>query len=190
VALIGAQADVRYANHRARELLAGHKAGSGTGSKLGGSALLWAGETVSTRDAKDSAGWAQALSDATDKGLRRLVVLGQARTRLVAVLVPMQAGLAALLLGRNGVCEELSMQCYARSHALTSAEERVLTAVGRGITPTRFAREQGVKLSTVRTQLGAIRHKTGASNITDIVRLVAALPPMVSALRALPERAL
>jgi DNA-binding CsgD family transcriptional regulator len=172
VALVNADAQVLYANHRTRELLTGD------------CALQWAGERLRTRDTNDSAAMSQALSDATTKGLRRLVVLGQPRTRLLAALVPVQTGISALLLGRNGVCEELSMQCYARSHALTTAEERVLTAVGRGITPTRFAREQGVKLSTVRTQLGAIRHKTGASNITDIVRLVAALPPMVSALRA------
>jgi DNA-binding CsgD family transcriptional regulator len=82
------------------------------------------------------------------------------------------------------VCEDLSLQCFARSHELTAAETRVLAALGRGVAPAEIAREQGVKISTVRTQISAIRQKTGTSTITALVRLVAGLPPMVGALRA------
>ena len=49
-----------------------------------------------------------------------------------------------------------------------------------------FAREleaQGVALSTVRTQINSIRAKTGAASIRALVRQVAVLPPLVSALR-------
>ena len=93
-------------------------------------------------------------------------------------------GVAALLLGRSSVCEDLSLQCFARNHELTAAETRVLAALGRGVTPAEIAREQGVKISTVRTQISAIRQKTGTGTITALVRLVAGLPPMVGALRA------
>lgn len=41
----------------------------------------------------------------------------------------------------------------------------------------------GVALSTVRTQVSSIRAKTGTENISSLVRMVAMLPPMVSALR-------
>jgi len=59
-----------------------------------------------------------------------------------------------------------------------------VTPVDTGITkPNGIALEQGVKLSTVRTQIGAIRDKTGADSITELLRFVAALPPMVGALR-------
>ncbi|MBL8315150.1 MAG: helix-turn-helix transcriptional regulator, partial [Rubrivivax sp.] len=44
-------------------------------------------------------------------------------------------------------------------------------------------REQGVKLSTVRTQIASVREKTGTPSIGALVRLAAGLPPMVSALR-------
>jgi hypothetical protein len=40
-----------------------------------------------------------------------------------------------------------------------------------------------VALSTVRTQIGSIRTKTGAGSIRDLVRQVALLPPLVGALR-------
>jgi DNA-binding CsgD family transcriptional regulator len=198
IVLVGGGAQLLYANHRARQLLHGDSALRCTDGVLG------------VRDPRDKATFGQALADATGKGLRRLVVLGRsgdshrlddsnhsddsqraghsslsgpAQTHLLAALVPVQAGIAAVLLGRSGVCEELSMQCYARSHALTAAESRVLSALGRGVTPTRYAREQGVKLSTVRTQLGAIRQKTGAASLVELMRVVAALPPMVNALR-------
>jgi ribosomal protein S19 len=40
-----------------------------------------------------------------------------------------------------------------------------------------------VALSTIRSQLGAIRAKTGAASIRTLVRQVAVLPPLVGALR-------
>jgi hypothetical protein len=38
-------------------------------------------------------------------------------------------------------------------------------------------------VSTVRTQIGSIRAKTGANSIRELVRQVAVLPPLVGALR-------
>jgi len=40
-----------------------------------------------------------------------------------------------------------------------------------------------VAVSTVRTQIGSIRAKTGAASISELVRQVAVLPPLVGALR-------
>jgi hypothetical protein len=40
-----------------------------------------------------------------------------------------------------------------------------------------------VAVSTVRTQIGSIRAKTGAGSIRELVRQVAVLPPLVGALR-------
>ena len=88
-----------------------------------------------------------------------------------------------MLLGRSQLCEELSVQCFGRSQGLTGAETRVLVRLGQGTAPAEIARAQGVKLSTVRSQIGAIRDKTGMPSITALVRLVAALPPMVGVLR-------
>ena len=146
------------------------------------------GKRLCTSDPRSVAHLQHALHDATRRGLRRLVALGQGDDRQLAALVPVETGVAALLLGRTRVCEDLSLQCFARTHELTAAETRVLAALGRGATPADIAREQGVKISTVRTQITAIRQKTGTSTIGALVRLVAGLPPMVSALRDLKTR--
>ncbi|MDZ7592237.1 MAG: helix-turn-helix transcriptional regulator [Rubrivivax sp.] len=141
------------------------------------------GNRLCTSDPRSVAHLQHALFDATRRGLRRLVTLSQGDDRQIAALVPVEIGVAALLLGRTQVCEDLSLQCFARSQELTAAETRVLAALSRGATPAVIAREQGVKISTVRTQICAIRQKTGTSTIGALVRLVASLPPMVSALR-------
>jgi DNA-binding CsgD family transcriptional regulator len=104
-------------------------------------------------------------------------------------VVPLVAGVGALpqatllLLGKKRVCECLSVQCCARSHALTATETRVLEALCQGLEPREVAVQHGVGLATVRTQIGSIRAKTGAQSIRELVRRVAVLPPMVSSLR-------
>ena len=88
-----------------------------------------------------------------------------------------------LVLGKRQVCEQLSVQGYARSMRLTPAETQVLELLCAGVRPTQIARLQHVAVSTVRTQLGAIRNKTGAASISDLVRQVAVLPPLLTVLR-------
>lgn len=172
IMLVAEDGEVLHMNHRARLALQADKG------------LQVLGNRLRTSDPYSLMRLHDALRDAARRGLRRLLPLGHGDAAELAALVPVQVGVAALLLGRTSVCEELSMQCFARTHALTAAEARVLSALGRGVSPAEIAREQGVKISTVRTQINAIRHKTGTSTITALVRLVAGLPPMVSALRA------
>ena len=172
IVLLADDGEVLHLNHRARHAL---RAGQG---------LQLTDNRLHTSDPRSMAHLQHALHDAAQRGLRRLLALGQGDDRQMAALVPVQPGVAALLLGRSSVCEDLSLQCFARNHELTAAETRVLSALGRGVAPAEIAHEQGVKISTVRTQISAIRQKTGTSTITALVRLVAGLPPMVGALRA------
>ncbi len=88
-----------------------------------------------------------------------------------------------MILGKRTVFQELSAQWFARSHGLTAAELDVLREVCVGSSPTEIAQRQGVAISTIRTHIGSIRAKTGASNMTALTRQVAMLPPIVSALR-------
>jgi DNA-binding CsgD family transcriptional regulator len=123
------------------------------------------------------------------RGLRKLVLLGQGAQGSSLSVVPLghvgEDGEAAtlLVLGRRHVCERLSVQWFARSHRLTPAETRVLEALCEGLEPLEVARLHGVGLATVRTQIGAIRAKTGAESIRELQRQVALLPPMVGSLR-------
>jgi DNA-binding CsgD family transcriptional regulator len=171
ILLLSAEGDALHLNHRARQWLDGNPA------------LQLLGQRVRARDPRDVALLHDALIGAAQRGLRRLLALGRGDARQVAALVPVEPGVAALVLGKSSVCEDLSLQCFARSHDLTPAETRVLVALGQGVKPSRIAADQGVKLSTVRTQIGAIRSKTGVDSIGALLRLVASLPPMVGVLR-------
>ena len=54
-----------------------------------------------------------------------------------------------------------------------------------GTSVAAMARGRGVAVSTVRTQVAALRAKFGVRRIDDITRLVAELPPMLGALPGL-----
>jgi DNA-binding CsgD family transcriptional regulator len=73
----------------------------------------------------------------------------------------------------------LALQFYARACGLTAAEERVLRSLSEGLSPREIASGQGVALSTVRTQIGSIRSKTGACSLTDLMRTLGCLPPIM-----------
>ena len=139
ILLLAEDGEVLHMNHRARRTLFSEQG------------LQVVGNRLRTGDPRSLARLQHALFDAARRGLRRLLSLGQGDDRQLAALVPVQTGVAALLLGRTSVCEDLSIQCFARNHALTTAETRVLAALGRGVAPAEIAREQGVKISTVRT---------------------------------------
>lgn len=129
-----------------------------------------------------------ALADASKRGLRRLVTLGQGQQRISVAVVPMGGdadggNLTLMVFGKRRLCPALSAHWFARDHGLTPAEARVLTALCEGRSPGTIASEHDVALSTVRSQIGAIRTKTGAPSIRALVGQVSVLPPLVNALR-------
>ena len=65
-----------------------------------------------------------------------------------------------------------------------SSETAVMRGLCADLTPIQIAARQGVGLATIRTQIGNIRIKTGACSIRALVRQVAVLPPLVSALHS------
>jgi len=176
--LLGDDATVLHANHAARsELDAAHP-------------LQLLGGELRVAQPQDLLPLREALAEARQRGLRRLVNLGQGEHRVSVAVVPLAAAigdesppLTLLVFGKRQVCEALSAHWYARSHQLTPAEARVLTALCAGQRPSEIAAALCVALSTVRTQIGSIRAKTGAESIRALVRQVAVLPPLVGALR-------
>jgi DNA-binding CsgD family transcriptional regulator len=135
----------------------------------------------------------EALVGAAQRGLRRLLPLGMGSQRVSVAVVPLpalaaaDAPCAAVLLGRRQVCEELTVDWFARSHRLSTAETAVMKGLCADFTPQQIAERQGVGLATIRTQIGSIRLKTGACSIRALVRQVALLPPLVSALLGAPR---
>jgi DNA-binding CsgD family transcriptional regulator len=178
--LVGADAQLLYCNHAARQELDGAHP------------LQLIGRSLRALRPQDVLPLQEAL-DSAQRGLRRLVTLGTGVQRVSVSVVPLpesatekargEGPATLLVLGKRQVCEQLSVHGFARSVNLTPAETRVLELLCSGVRPTAIARQQNVAVSTVRTQIGSIRAKTGAGSISELVRQVAVLPPLVGALR-------
>ncbi len=181
VLLVGADAEIVYRNHAAAtELGADHP-------------LRCEGRFLRAVDTADAVALRDALRSARSKRLRRLVWLGAADVQVGVSVVPLASGTTdddaaaeaptLLVLGKRQVCETLSVQAFARSHGLTAAETRVLNGLCSGLAPSGIAASLGVAVSTIRTQIGTLRVKTGAASIRALVGQVARLPPLRGALR-------
>ncbi len=176
--LVADDGHVLHVNHTARAQLDEHHP------------LQLLGRELRARQTRDVAMLFDALA-AARRGLRKVLTLsrGGGRGEETVALVPLTAAgdagehVTLMMLSRREVGEALSVQWFARLHSLTPAEARVLELLCQGLEPREVAEAQGVFLSTVRTQVGAIRAKTGARTIRAAVAQVARLPPMVGALR-------
>jgi DNA-binding CsgD family transcriptional regulator len=142
---------------------------------------------VRPRHDGEQAAFTRALAAAM-QGRRSMLTLRSQGASVSLAVVPVAdpepngTAVTLLVFGRHQVCEPLSVEFFAREHRLTAAEGVVLRKLCDGVVPARIAVECGVALSTVRTQVGSVRLKTGARSIGDLVRRVTMLPPMVSVL--------
>lgn len=178
---------VGYANQAARVALAGRHPLSLLGDDVG---AIMPGDAATLRKALDSA----------RRGLRSLLVLGSGDLVAGVAVVPLQPvgehggdggtpGEVLLVIGRNSMWDDLSAQWYARLHGLTGTETQVLSLLCNGVLPSAIARLQGVAVSTIRTQIGSIRAKTGAPTVGAVLRKIAVLPPLVCPMRPAPAAA-
>jgi len=183
--LVAGDGRVRLANRPARAECAG-----------AGALRLDQGRLDAT-NAADQAALLRALAGA-QQGRRTMLRIGRAAQAVDLAVVPLAgadddddpaAAHALVVIGKRQVCEALSVEMYARAHRLTTAEGNVLQALCNGLEPTSIARQFGVAVSTIRTQVSSIRLKTEAGSIRDLVKQVAVLPPIVNALRNEPAAA-
>jgi DNA-binding CsgD family transcriptional regulator len=131
-----------------------------------------------------------ALREASRHRRRSLVRLSGEREehRLMVSVQPLELpgeepGHTLVMLGRRVPCSELGLELLAGSFGLTLAERRVLGALMREATPREIAREHAVAMSTVRTQITAIRNKLGTRRLEGLLLRTAQLPPLTCALR-------
>jgi DNA-binding CsgD family transcriptional regulator len=141
------------------------------------------------RRKSDATALENAVFSAAGKGTRKLLMLGMGDHRTSLAVVPLDktaaanpSGTVLLMLGKRRVCSELPIYWYARNFALTQAEASVLQGLCKGKTPNEIAADHSVAISTVRTQLAAIRTKTHTQSLRELVNEVACLPPLVHAL--------
>jgi DNA-binding CsgD family transcriptional regulator len=136
----------------------------------------------------------RALHGAAFEHSHQLVPLRHGEQCLMLAVQPLRcddcgAPRVLMLTGRRGLCPDLAVHHLGRVYALTPAEVSVLTSLLAGVRIGDMAAARGVKLSTVRTQVAALRAKLGVQRVDDITRLVAELPPMLGALGRQPQQA-
>ena len=176
VLVIDQQCRLRHANHLARHELASQRLIMSQGGMLLG---LHTELTEQIEHALE-----QAL-----RGQRRLLLLKHQGHELSLAFVPLSHPLEAdaptvlVLLSRQSACDNLSVRMYARSQNLSPSEEAVMLALCRGLSISDIAKDHGVAQSTVRSQIKALREKTGCSSIRHLLQRINSLPPMVPALR-------
>jgi len=144
-------------------------------------------DLVAAVAAEQQAQLRQAM-DAAARGRRQLVLLRGHGARLMVAVQPMSSRPGApervlLILGRRRVATALMVEMLCRRQGVTAAEQRVLEGLLEGLSAQELARQFDVELSTVRTQVSALRSKLGVKRIDDALLLLAELPPMASALR-------
>ena len=151
--------------------------------------LQFQGQQLHARHRHDEAPLHAALLETAHRGLRRLLRLGDEGAKTTVAVVPLQPAATGqrhgvlLVLGKTQVCEELTVDWFARAHRLTPAETQVLKRLCADLSPQEVAQHLGVGLATVRSQIGSIRAKTGADSIRSLVRQVSVLPPLMGVLQ-------
>ena len=180
VLLLNAGGQVLHCNLAARRCL-----------EAGNHPLLLAHGHVKARNSNDDEALTEALRAAEQAGRRCLLKLtggkNQSCQQANVVVVPLNRDVSQaavlLVLERPQLCGELAAQWFAMRYKLTPTETSVLKALSTGDKPGRVAQQQGVAISTVRSQIQSIRAKSGAGSISELLRQLAMLPPLMSALR-------
>lgn len=179
--LVDREAQIIYLNHAAVvDLDEGHP-------------LQQIGHRLRARCSRDVGALGTAIEAAFERGRRALLTMGEASDERCVSVVPVgpsdpdQPRACLLMLGKRRQGSDLAVQGYARAYGMTGSEARVLQALCQGMAPGEIARRHDVAISTIRTQIGSIRAKTGAASIRDLVHQVATLPPLMSVLRERPR---
>lgn len=150
--------------------------------------LRLAGGQVFARRTADQSALLQALQ-VVRKCRRSMVSVGDEGNRISIAVVPLgeepggECCTAAFVFQKRLAYEALTLSFFARTHRLTSAETTVLEALCRGLRPQQIASQQGVAISTVRTQVSSIRAKTQTGSMRELVQTLSSLPPLTPAMK-------
>jgi DNA-binding CsgD family transcriptional regulator len=146
--------------------------------RLGKAGWTLHGDCLRAASARDGEALTRAAAQVCGAGRVCLVNL-RADGSEIGVLKPMAVDgqrYATLVLGREALCGELELQIFASHSELTWAEARVLHRLAQGLRPAQIARENGVALTTVLSQVAALRAKSRCPSINDLLARLARLP--------------
>lgn len=165
--LLRADAQLLHANRAARQVLA-----------RGAPLRLQAGGRVTTAAPAQGAAFAAALTAAAAG--QRPLLLGPGCSLALASLsdTPGARGPVLVALAPADTAQPADLRGFASAHGLSPAETRVLARMAQGERPGDAARALGISAATARSQLAAIRHKTGHASVAALVAAAsAALAP-------------
>jgi DNA-binding CsgD family transcriptional regulator len=113
-----------------------------------------------------------------------MIELGSGERARMHAVIPLpqaseiQNSRALLLSGvRHAFCP-VALTLFAKAAGLTASERDVLISLCSGLAANDIAAQRAVRISTIRSQIGSIREKVGARTVTQVIRIVSALPPM------------
>lgn len=176
--VVNAQGRLHHVNHLARHELA-------SGRTLVAHEGVLMGATI------DITAQIQGAMEQAQRGQRRLLLFTRGNRELSMAFVPLSHPLETdhpnvlILLSRQSTCDNLAVRMFARSQSLSPTEESVLISLCSGMEIPEIARQNRVAESTVRSQIKALREKTGCSSIRQLLLRVNSLPPVVPALRVI-----
>lgn len=124
--------------------------------------------------------WKRALHAARTKHVRVLVEFPGRSGPVHAAVIPMGVENARVfvVLGKIEICGVLEQRMFAARCGLTATETDVLHLLCQGLAPSEIAQAHGVAVSTVTSQITAIRSKSGVSSIRALLHAVSRLPPL------------
>lgn len=177
LAIADAAGLVHFANQAAHEMLARR------GAPLRLARARSGRQQIQARGNADAQTLAQAIAAAAAGTLGGAVALAAAEgSRAVTVLAhPLpspgaKVGLALMLFHDPQQQGQVNRVLLKSLFQLSEAELEVLRALMQGHTAERLAGLRGVSVTTVRTQIRSLLHKTATDNIKALVQVVSSLP--------------
>ena len=168
--LLRADATLLHANVAARELLArGHDFKLAADHRVRPAQAGWQPgfDAALALAVAGGASWFAPRAGAPLAALRRLASGdGAAAAGVTPVMLALPAAGAA------------DLQAYAERCSLSPAELRVLQHLARGERTTQVAVALGLSPATVRSQVLALRRKTGHPSVASLLREMSSLPPL------------
>lgn len=161
-----------HANQAAREML-----------DAGQPLVLGPDQHVSPRIAQHRSQFSFALQ-AASAGQAQQLHWADGPHALHAALRPLDAATAntpsppVLLMLAPSIETEFDASGFAANHGLSAAETRVLEALMHGSKAEDAAERLGVGVATVRSQIAAIRKKTGHDSVASLLAALGHLPPL------------
>lgn len=182
--LVGDGGQVLHANHFARQMLEG------------GHWLEIRAGKLKAPNPKCQTQLLDAIMGAQHKDARTMINValeGKATVGLSVVPLPIAVDAEAqtqrpvlITLQRSQLVEALSVGAFARAHGLSRREEEVLGCLCAGMKPSAIAQQLQISEGTIRTHVHNLKVKAHCNSMVELVKRVAVLPPIMTALKAGP----